>query len=79
VINKKEYLLMISQSFDKKISERHQRNLHAWSRRIGEWRVHQYHTTICRSEILPVKFFTNGMIQSVSLSARRTPQALRVW
>jgi len=40
---------MTSQSFDTKISERHQRNLDAWSRRISEWRVHQCHTTNCWS------------------------------
>jgi len=70
---------MTSQSFDTKISERHQRNLHAWSRRISEWRVHQCHTTIRRSEIHPVKFFAKCMIQSIpfqSISVRHTSWAL---
>jgi len=41
---------MILQSFSKKISKHHQRNLHAWSCGNGEWRVRQCHTTICRLE-----------------------------
>jgi len=41
---------MIPQSFSKKISKRHQRNLHTWSYGNGEWRVRQCHTTICRLE-----------------------------
>jgi len=34
---------MISQSFSKKISKRHQRNLYTWSCRNVEWRVCQCH------------------------------------
>jgi len=46
-LKRKRILLMVSQSFSK-ISKRHQRGLHAWSRGNGEWRVCQCHATICR-------------------------------
>jgi len=43
-------------SYRTEVSEHHQRNLHTWSCGCSEWWVRQFHTAICRSEIIMLLF-----------------------